>query len=339
MTAMLLPKKLTNRKLWYILFLIGTMLLLLLASSQVSEGVYHALCMCAHMIIPALFPFMVLSELIISNLECRIQKATQDKIPTHCMILGVPKIGLLAFVMGILCGFPLGVKCTSDLYRAGQLTKKEAEQLLAFCNNTGPAFLIIGIGERLLGNRSIGLILYALQILCALLTGLIMARIDNHDDTAQYTVSSCPNMKNGHGLATAIRRSTASILSVCGMIIFFSVPISFLQMLIKNQHLLCFISSFLEIGNAATAAATLYLDAPLAALIFLCNAICFGGLSVHLQASLFLEGSGLSIKKHFAGKLLQAALAASLLYLLYVTGGLDLCLTLLTHFSKTVHSF
>lgn len=296
--------KIQKRHLSFLL-LLSCLLALLIFSPQVADAVRHALDLCYQTIIPTLFPFMILSELLIAaQAEKERPHPKLDRLCQAC--LGVPFISLRAFLLGALCGFPIGVKHTADLFRSGRLTAAEAEQTLTFVNNTGPAFIIAGMGS-LLGNRRIGLALYILQLLCALASGMLLARIaPPGEGNTRYCAETGAV---GFHIASAIRRSIGNVLAVCGMIVAFSIPLVFLNRITKNPVLLSFFSSFLEVGNASVLAASLFQTAPKAALFVLTNAICFGGLSVHLQASVFVADLPLSLRRHTAGKLVQAALA------------------------------
>lgn len=297
--------KMPKKQLLFLLMLI-CLLLLLVFSSPVAEAVRRALALCYQTIIPSLFPFMILSELLIAAQEKK--KKERVRLDRMCKaIWGIPLIGMRAFLLGALCGFPIGVKHVADLYRAGELTRAEAEQALAFVDNTGPAFVIAGIGS-LLGNRHIGLALYLLQLLCALASGALLARLaPAKPDNTRYHAE---NNAVVFDIAAAVRRSVGNMLTVCGMIVAFSIPLVFLNQMTKNTVLLSFFSSFFEIGNASLLAANLFPAAPRAALLALANAVCFGGLSVHLQAAVFVADLPLSLRRHTAGKLVQAALAS-----------------------------
>lgn len=257
---------------------------------------------------------MILSEWLTCLLaDNRIKAQKERKLDIICRkIFGVSLIGMLPFAIGALCGFPLGVRCAVDLYRRGRLTEAEAEQAISFSNNTGPAFLIAGVGHGLFHDEQIGLRLYILQIACALLSGFLLHKLFP-DSERRFAPRTASKAATDAGLTTIIKTSTLSMLSVCGMIVAFSIPMSLAPVLLKDPILLSFFCSFLEVGGASALAARLYASTPAAAMLALTNAVCFGGLSVHLQAALFAKEAGLSLRRHTIGKLLQATIACLVL--------------------------
>lgn len=90
--------------------------------------------------IPSLLPFMILSGIMI-----RLH-LTENFVtfiyPIIKRLFHVSKNVCYAMLMGFLCGFPMGAKTVADLYGNNMITKREAEFLLAFCNNIGPVYFI-----------------------------------------------------------------------------------------------------------------------------------------------------------------------------------------------------
>ena len=88
--------------------------------------------------IPSLLPFMILSGVMV---RMRLtDKAAMILYPIVRPILKVRKNVCYAMLMGFLCGFPMGARVVDDLYMRQMITKREAEYLLAFCNNIGPVY-------------------------------------------------------------------------------------------------------------------------------------------------------------------------------------------------------
>ena len=148
------------------------MLMLLLFSREVSSAMQGAIRLCMRIILPTLFPFMVLSDLLVQSIGDADAPAWLSRI-TH-RLFRVPASALLPFLLGALCGFPIGVKNADALYREGRISAGEYANLLCFVNNTGPAFVIAAVGTGLFSSVRLGVLLYSVQLVSALMTGAVL---------------------------------------------------------------------------------------------------------------------------------------------------------------------
>ncbi len=88
--------------------------------------------------IPSLLPFMILSGIMV-RLKLT-EKIAMVLYPVISPLFHVRKNVVYCMALGFLCGFPMGAKVTADLYEHNMLTRREAEYLMAFCNNIGPVY-------------------------------------------------------------------------------------------------------------------------------------------------------------------------------------------------------
>lgn len=96
-------------------------------------------------LIPTLLPFIILTG-ILTRID-NIQKILSPLESYFRVLLGVSSWGGYVFLLGMLCGYPLGAKLASDLYESDKISKKEAVYLSTFCNNPSPAFVITYLGK------------------------------------------------------------------------------------------------------------------------------------------------------------------------------------------------
>lgn len=99
-------------------------------------------------LIPTLLPFIILSSILIHT--GRIEKLLTPLASVFQFLLGVDVYGGYVFLLGMLCGYPMGAKLASDLYEAGKIHRKEALYLTTFCNHASPAFVITYLGQHCL---------------------------------------------------------------------------------------------------------------------------------------------------------------------------------------------
>ena len=123
-------KKRNTEDILFVFLTLCLTLLVLCRPNDTAEAVRTALSLCAKTVIPSLFPFMVISELIASLGIARWAGKIFSK-PFHALF-GINGSGASALILGILCGFPIGAKCAVSLYGSGQLSKEQTERLLCF---------------------------------------------------------------------------------------------------------------------------------------------------------------------------------------------------------------
>lgn len=286
---------------------------LLFCSKAVSEVVAQTVDLCIGVLLPSLFPFFVLSTFLIST---GIVQRTAPRLDglTH-WLFGLPGGCSAAILLGAIGGYPVGAKTVSELYSKGVCTKKDALQVLRFCNNAGPAFLIGSLGAGILCNKQTGILLYALHLISAILIGLLFQ--DNRSSVKAHCITG--NFYEKKSLPVCFLQSVtvsfASFLNVCAFVLLFSVIICMLGQLSFMARLapVCsgLLYGMLELtsGTMALASAALPKRFLLPALSFLCG---WGGLSVQLQAISFLQEAGLPIREYLCFKLLHGLLAALL---------------------------
>ena len=114
--------------------------LLLSHADQTRQYAFLGLNIWYEHMLPALLPFMILSGLMI---DLRLEKLLVKPFSYILRpLFRISDAGIYTLIMGFLCGFPMGAKIVSYEFQKNNLTKKEAEYLLSFCNNFGPAYCL-----------------------------------------------------------------------------------------------------------------------------------------------------------------------------------------------------
>ena len=114
--------------------------IILINPGTASDAAKSALITCANSVIPSLFPFFVCSRMLIELGAAQKLGRVFSGIMTP--FFGVGGGGALAFVLGIISGYPIGAKTVADLVTSGECSKSEGEKLLGYCNNSGPLFIL-----------------------------------------------------------------------------------------------------------------------------------------------------------------------------------------------------
>ncbi len=289
----------------------GCILLLLFFADGAVSAVRTGLQLCRDTVIPALFPFMVASEILVG---CG-GAAAIGRVLSRPMqrLLGVPGAAACPVVLGALCGFPTGARAAAALYDTGALSKKQCTRLLTFINNPSSAYMISAVGASLLGSRRLGLWLWGISLLCSLATALA-TRVLMPDDTACAPPEPQP-LRIGAGVFTsAVGSAAQSMLAVCSYVLFFSAVLGALQSALLRLALppvpSALLYGMLEMSGGIARAAQVQ-DPTQAAM--LCAALSsWSGLSVMCQIMSVCHGRGFGFLPYLLAKLAQALAAAAL---------------------------
>lgn len=287
----------TKRKLWA-LILASVMVLLLWRSAVAAEAVRRGLTLCARSVIPALFPYFVVSGLFISlgfadGVGRRLEPLTRR-------LFGVDGAGASAFFLGLLGGYPVGGRTVGQLYRAGRLSKDEAERLLAFCNNAGPSFILGVVGVGCFGSLRTGIYLYLVHAFSAVLVGILFRKkAPVSGQKVRYSVAFEPIA----AFVRAVGEAAEGMVRLCGFVVFFLVILALITDLTGLNHPV--LLGLAELTTGVTA-----LEGRPGDLVWAAALLGWGGLSVHGQTAAVLSDTGLGLGRYFLGKILQAIFSA-----------------------------
>lgn len=318
---------------WLKDLLIGAVLLAgggsLVIWPQLSAGaVKDGLLLCFDVIIPALFPFFVLSALVVDlGLAGYIGRGL-EKIMRP--LFNVPGTCAAALTLGLIGGYPVGAQTAIDLYRKGLCGKGETERLLAFCNNCGPAFILGVVGTGIFANRNVGLLLYLTHVAASLCVGIIFRFYKHGENTGRddAVTVSVHAKRISEAFTGAVKNSFGSILNLCAFVVFFTVLIRMLTVTgiveVLSEGLVRIFHPFgmtdrwgerllIGIMEISSGVCTLSEGTQLAGRVPMAAFMLgWAGISVHCQVLSFMGGSGLSVRPYLMGKLLQGVISALL---------------------------
>ncbi len=313
------------RDLFLGLALLCATLSLMLYPQDSMSAAREGLMLCYNVIIPSLFPFFVLSALVVDlGLAGYIGRALEGFMRP---LFNVPGACASAFVLGFVGGYPVGARTALSLYQKGMCTKTEAERLLSFCNNSGPAFILGVVGAGVFASSRVGVLLSLAHAAASICVGLFFrfyrrgkkgreARVSPKFEAERFTTA----------FTGAVKNSFLSTLNICAFVVFFTVVIRLLFLSGALPALARLLGVLLSpLGFTQEWAERLLTGAiELSSGVWTLSGaggmagrmsmaafmLGWAGLSVHCQVLSFLGGSGLSVRTYIAGKFLHGGLAA-----------------------------
>ena len=264
-----------KRKTVSVVFGAFALLMMIVDSKTVMNGMSAGMELCIQSLIPAVFPFLVVSTVLTGA-------------------LGGSLTSYLA--VGFLSGYPVGAKNVTDGWRGGALSKDDAQRMLAFCSNAGPSFLFGMIGP-MFEQWYIPWMLWMIHILGALVSAAV---------ASPKKIRGVPA-----GVITLVQALYSSVRTmgiICGWVVLFRVMISFLEkwcFWAIPDGMFVLVSGLLELVNGCVRLGQLELDG----LRYLIAGVMLaaGGCCVTMQTVSVCEG--LSLQWYFHGKCIQCAVS------------------------------
>ena len=230
-------------------------------------------------IIPALFPFLFLTDLL-------IRTGALDSIgkffvnPTKKLKLN-PNI-IAPCILGVICGIPLGAKCTKEYFEKGLINKQEADILLAAANCASPAFVIAAVGQGMLKDIRIGVIIWGVSVLCSLFISIFLLPKSKSPDQVLARSDSC-DFDLSSSFIISLKNSVISIINIAFLVTFFYTLSSLLSdtliLLGANETLCAVLSSVIEFSSGCIKGAELDITGSLVCAF----SVGFGGFCAYFQ--------------------------------------------------------
>lgn len=317
---------------WSVLLFLA-LIPMLYHADYVIEGAKYGLLLWYQSVVPALFPFMVISGLIVGGGGIPVIMAPVYHI-LH-MVLPISRDGCYVLVSGLLCGYPMGAKTCADFVNEARISPDEGRFLMAICNHPSPMFLlgyVYPIFSEWISVRILLLSVYGPVVLLAFCSRLLYFR--KNKKIYKHSVSSALEFtninaldKNLHpisdepkGLSSdeTILSSVTILCKIGGYLVLFSILIVFLRnMPYVPRNMRLFLIGLLEmttgIRELSTSLTSTY------GFVASVAALTFGGCSGIFQTKAVIgntKKAGLSIRPYIVWKLLHAFISSGIAYFL-----------------------
>lgn len=290
-------------------------------SLLVISAVQNAYNIWANNVFPSLFPFFVISSILIGiNFPRVLGEITK---PLMNKLFKIKSDTAFIFIMSLLSGSPSNAKYAREMYLNGSITLNDANKILIFTHFSSPIF-ILGTMTTFLNNKSIGIYILVIHYITNVIMGLFIRNINPNKDKEDkislkkvlYEASNSTD--NISSIVTkSIVSSINTIIMILGVISISTVLIAIINNSINLSKLSeCIISGLIEMTNGLRVLGALDISLKLKTTIGIFF-ISFGGLSVHLQVISIINDTKIKYKYYFLARIIHAFVASVLAYLLF----------------------
>ncbi|RFA37768.1 sporulation integral membrane protein YlbJ [Virgibacillus dokdonensis] len=302
-------------------------------------------------VFPSLLPFFIIAELLISFGVVQFIGVLFE--PVMRPLFNVPGTGSFGWFMGMASGYPTGAKIATRLREEQQLTRIEAERLVAFTNASSPLFIFAAISVGFFQNASLGILLAVCHYLGNTFVGICMrfygkrkdrSQQERIDETPNYSIRKAFSAMHrtrledkrplGEVLGDAVVHSVKALVMVGGFIVLFSVLTKLLfltgisaligQFLgdlltffsISSDFGLPILSGLFEITIGVQSISVVQ-DTLFLQAVFVSFILGFNGFSVQAQVASILAKTDIRFAPYFFARILHGLFASILTILLY----------------------
>lgn len=295
------------------LYLTGTVLLLcmgaaLLYARETEDGIARGIAICTQTLIPSLFPFLFLSSFLVRSGACTAAGPWVSHITQALFRLPGSCAGVI--LMGLLGGYPVGIGMTEELMQRGELAPSQAQRLVLFCVDAGPAFTIAAVGTGMMGSAHTGVLLYVSGAVSVLAMGVMMRFLPERRPVQAQPGNPAAPLPLADAMTTAVSSAVKAMVNICAWVLLFCAAGNLIHLIPMPDAWYNTVAYVLEISSGCVAAAHRAPPAVLSAML------SFSGLCVICQLTPGARRCGVPLWQLFLSRIIAAALSGAICALL-----------------------
>lgn len=282
--------------------------LLFVFSKDISFSIIFSISIWKDNLLPSLFPFFVMSDLLLAYGFVDIISFFLGAIMTKWFYL--PKDAAFAFFVSLFSGFPSGSKYVNDLLNAKKISIEDANYLIMFTHFANPFFIVTTIGLFLLSNVKAGYIILISHILSNIIVAFIFRKkkviLNNDNNYKKAFYLSSPDKPFITILTNSIFKSFKTLVNMLGIIMIFLMITTIIKKIIPLAGITNgLLSGFLEMTQGVKYISNLDISLPIKASI-LSAIVSFSGLSVHFQVKSIIDGTDIKYSNFLKARVVQS---------------------------------
>ncbi|MBP3448770.1 MAG: hypothetical protein J6K51_07105 [Clostridia bacterium] len=255
----------------------------------VKEGISSGLEKSFLVLMPALFPYMVVSQIFIKTGGASV-------FSRFLQVGNLSKKGVELLVPSLFCGYPTGARLSSFAYNNNEISKRELLLLFSFGNIPGFGFTVSYLGGVLFKSFRFGVMIYLSYLTASVLLCFLFSLSLPRQSTQSAPQQKCVSF--GQALTEAVTESSLSMVSLICFVCFFSSLIHLLSTLRLPSALGVCLEAFLEITYGLESLAKFYGIMPT---VFFAG---FSGLCVLFQSLSFDQKNAVNLPLLFTARCL-----------------------------------
>lgn len=318
-----------NKKFISILYIIIFIFIgfeILTESKSIMDTVIFSFGIWTNNIFPSLFPFFVLSELLINfgfvELLGELFKPVMNKL------FKVKGEGAFVFIMSMISGFPSNAKYVKELYTKGILNENEASKLLMFTHFSNPLFIMGSIALTFLGNKEAGILVLFSHYIGNIVIGFMFRNYEPEGCAKEKTsikraINNMHNkrinnkLKFGTIITNSLLNTINTLLLILGVVTMFLCVTTIIDNNVNlNNYNQSILNGLIEMTQGLKYVGLLNIPLKLKTIISTLI-ISFGGFSVHMQVISIISDTKIKYLPYLTARVCHALISSLIVFFLF----------------------
>lgn len=287
----------------------------LLNKKLVFDTISMSLSMWVNNLIPSMFPFFIISDILI---KYQIINYIPKFIKKYfCKVFNTSEQVISIFFLSLFSGFPSSARNARNLYDQCLINEIEASKALMFTHFANPLFVLSTVSFNFLNNELYGYIILISHYLGNIIIGILF-RNNYCTNNINYKTIDVKSQSFSVILINAIKSSIDTLLMILGTLTcFLIVSTLIINRLNTDLYTASIIKGILEMTMGLKSISTLIIP-DIYKVVISCIFISFGGLAVHLQVISQLVDSNISYKPFFISRVFHSIISGFICYILFL---------------------
>ena len=299
---------------------------ILTGAKSILSSVSFSLSIWKNNIFPSLFPFFVLSEIMIKYGIPEFIGALVKPFMNKLFKIKGP--AAFIFVMSIISGNPSNAKYTRELYLNGSLNKYEATKILCFTCFANPLFILGTVSLMFLNNKEVGILIIFCHYIGNIIIGLLLrgyypSKVEKNNISLNDAIVAMhkKRIKNEDGFGTIFTNSLVNSINTLLLILgVMTICLVITTIIDNNVNLNGIVQSVLN-GFVEMTQGLKYISMEELPLKIKCvlsvMILSFGGLSVHMQIVSILSDTDIKYLPFLCSRIIHSVLSGVFTFILF----------------------
>lgn len=299
---------------------------ILTSSQTIIESVGFSFNIWKNNIFPSLFPFFVLSNILINY--GFIELVGEIFRPMMNKLFKLRGETAFVFIMSLVSGFPSNAKYVRELYQKDIINDKEGTKLLTFTHFSNPLFILGTISVLFLNNKEVGILILFSHYIGNIIVGLIFRNyyVSDYNNTHASLKKAIVSMhkkrlSNNKSFGTVITESLLNtidtLLLILGVVTLFLVVTTIIDNNLNvSSYYQSIINGIVEMTQGLKYISVLDIPLKIKGTLSV-MLISFGGISVHMQLISILSDTKIKYFPFLVARVIHSIVSSFLFYFLF----------------------